>query len=742
MALTHNLGSPRIGGHRELKTALEAYWKNELSQQNLEQTAAELRFSQWQAQTSLDLLPVGDFSLYDHVLDMSVTLGNLPERVRSLPGSELTRYFTAARGGEVPAGEMTKWFTTNYHIIVPEFHEGTQFQLNPGRLVEQLREARTVKGQVKAVLVGPVTYLALGKATSGFAPLSLLPRLLPLYQELLALLADEGASWVQIDEPLLCQELSVLQTQAFRQAYQALASSPVPLLLTTYFGRLAENYALVRELPVAGLHIDAQQDEARSIEADWPLEKVLSLGVVNGRNIWKTNLKAVIEQWGPAARRRGDRLWLAPTCSLLHVPLDLNLETRLPKDLKQRLAFAQQKLHELTLVAKAFNHGLGSVADELDSYRSPERPTPPPSAPLPTYRRGPFEQRQEEQAKGLRLPLYPTTTIGSFPQTAEIRRVRRAWKSGKLSDSAYHEAIRAEIAFAISRQEELGLDVLVHGEAERGDMVEYFGEQLEGFAFTEFGWVQSYGSRCVKPPILYGDVRRPHPITVPWITYAQTLTSKPVKGMLTGPVTILNWSFVREDQPRALTCQQIALALREEVLDLEKAGITIIQIDEAALKEGMPLRRDEGQAYLAEAVRCFRLTAGGVHDSTQIHTHMCYSDFRGILDAIAALDADVLTIETAKSGGNLWDSFRAFAYPNAVGPGVYDIHSPRIPNVDEMVSLLRTAGEVLPPQRLWVNPDCGLKTRQWSEVLPSLTKMVEAARQLRRLSGTETPHVI
>ncbi len=740
MALIHSLGNPRIGPHRELKTALEAYWKKTLSAQALEETAKQLRQTQWKVQKDLDFLTVGDFSLYDHVLDMSFTLGNLPERVRTLPLSALDQYFTSARGGLVPAGEMTKWFTTNYHYIVPEFHADTVFQLNPHRLLSQLREAQAFNRPLKIVLVGPVTYLALGKADKGFSPLSLLPRLLPLYQELLTLLAAERASWVQMDEPLLCRELTDDETQAFRDAYQGL-KSPVPLLLTTYFGRLAENFALVQELPVAGLHLDALNAEAQDVEAVWPLDKVLSLGVLNGRNIWKADLKALLTQWESAAQRRGDRLWLAPTSSLLHVPHDLNLETALPEDLKPRLAFAYQKIHELTLLARGFRLGTEAIAEELQARVPKVVPTPRIAEDLPAYTRSPYEQRQAAQVQHLRLPLFPTTTIGSFPQTDEIRRVRRLWKLGQLSDSAYQHAIQDEIALAVSRQEELGLDVLVHGEAERGDMVEYFGEQLEGFAFTNLGWVQSYGSRCVKPPILYTEVQRPQPMTVSWITYAQSLTSKPVKGMLTGPVTILNWSFVREDQPREQTCRQIALALRKEVLDLEKAGVQLIQIDEAAFKEGMPLRREEGQRYLDEAVRCFRLTAGGVSDTTQIHTHMCYSDFRGILPAIAAMDADVLTVETSKSGGQLWEAFQAFPYPNEVGPGVYDIHSPRIPPVEEMVRLLREANQVLPSQRLWVNPDCGLKTRQWSEVTPSLANLVAAAKVLRESLRSETTHV-
>lgn len=760
MARIHNLGFPRIGARRELKFALESYWKGQSSREELTATAAALRQRHWAQQAGLDLVPVGDFSFYDQVLDMSFTLGNLPERVRDFHGDELDNYFRVARGrsaqsaeeqarccGGVAAGEMTKWFDTNYHYIVPEFTQDTTFNLKASRLIEQLRETKAQNVDAKPVIIGPLTYLALGKEKDDSNRFDLLARLLPVYLELLNALAAEGVEWVQIDEPILVTELPSGLDVAFEQAYLALAAAPVKLLLATYFGRLQENLPLVSRLSVAGVHLDAVNaaDEVEALAAQLPQDSVLSLGVINGRNIWKTDLNATLQWLAPIATARGERLWVAPSCSLLHVPVDLASEQTLDTEIASWLAFALQKLDELRILGSALNQGRNSVARELadnqaaiDSRRQSPRVTNPSVRAAVAdidsslgQRRSPYAERAAKQSALLKLPLFPTTTIGSFPQTADIRQARRQFKSGELDQAGYTQAMQAEIAHCVREQEALGLDVLVHGEPERNDMVEYFGEQLDGYAFSQFGWVQSYGSRCVKPPILFGDISRPQPMTVAWSTYAQSLTDKPMKGMLTGPVTILNWSFVRDDQPRSASCLQLALAIRQEVQDLEKAGVRIIQIDEAALREGLPLRRAQWQTYLDWAVESFRISANGVADETQIHTHMCYSEFNDIIQSIAAMDADVITIETSRSDMELLDAFKHFQYPNEIGPGVYDIHSPNIPTQEYMVKLMQLAAERVPAQRLWVNPDCGLKTRQWAEVTPALANMVSAARALR-----------
>ena len=769
MVTTHNLGFPRIGAQRELKFALEAYWKGQSSRDELTALGAQLRQRHWKNQSGLDLVPVGDFSFYDQVLDMSFTLGNLPERVRGFHGDVLDNYFRVARGrsapdaedhgaccGGVQAGEMTKWFDTNYHYIVPEFSAATEFTLDASRLLAQLAEAQAQGVKAKPVIVGPVTYLAIGKTKDGSDKLALLPRLLAVYAQLLEALADAGAEWAQIDEPLLVTELGADWTHAFNLAYHDLKTSRVKLLLATYFGPLQENLYLAANLPVAGLHIDAvnARDEVQSLLNLLPSHKVVSLGVVNGRNIWKTDLNAVLDWLEPVHERLGDRLWIAPSCSLLHVPVDLTNEQKLDPEIRSWLAFALQKLDELKVLATALNQGRAAVEAELAGNRaaiaarraSPRVNNPVVKAaiagiiPALGQRQSPYAVRARKQAALLNLPAYPTTTIGSFPQTAEIRQARSRFKAGELDEAAYKDAMCTEIARCVRKQEALGLDVQVHGEAERNDMVEYFGEQLDGYAFSQSGWVQSYGSRCVKPPILFGDISRPKPMTVEWIKYAQSLTAKPMKGMLTGPVTILNWSFVRDDQPRSVSCRQLALAIREEVLDLERAGVRVIQIDEAALREGLPLRKSQWQAYLAWAVESFRITANGVADETQIHTHMCYSEFNDIMAAIADMDADVITIETSRSDMELLDAFDDFKYPNEIGPGVYDIHSPNIPSEQHIVDLMKNAAERIPAKRLWVNPDCGLKTRQWAEVMPALRNMVAAARTLREYgeSGRQT----
>jgi len=762
MVSTHNLGFPRIGAKRELKFALESYWKGQSTRDTLKALGKDLRQRHWSLQSALDLSPVGDFSFYDQVLDMSFTLGHLPERVIGFHGDQLDNYFRVARGrsaqsdddhaqccGGVAAGEMTKWFDTNYHYIVPEFTATTTFKLNATNLLEQLAEAQALNVKAKPVIIGPVTYLAIGKAKDNSDRLALLPQLVQVYVELLEALAAQGVEWVQIDEPILVTELDADWQHAFNLAYHQLKSSRVKLLLATYFGQLADNQYLAANLPVAGLHVDAinARHEILPLIGMLPSHKVLSIGVVNGRNIWKTDLTATLDWLEPLAQRLGERLWIAPSCSLLHVPVDLDSEHQLDAEIQSWLAFAKQKLEELHILSVALNHGREAVKERLATnhaalearghsqrvHNPAVREALGKLTPQLGQRQNVYAQRASKQAALLNLPKYPTTTIGSFPQTAEIRLARSQFKSSELDYADYQLAMKAEIERSVREQEALGLDVLVHGEAERNDMVEYFGEQLSGYAFSQFGWVQSYGSRCVKPPILFGDISRPQAMTVGWIKYAQSLTSKPMKGMLTGPVTILNWSFVRDDQPRAVSCYQLALAIREEVLDLEQAGINVIQIDEAALREGLPLRKSQWKEYLNWAVESFRITANGVQDETQIHTHMCYSEFNDIIAAIADMDADVITIETSRSDMELLDAFDNFNYPNEIGPGVYDIHSPNIPTQEQIVQLMKKAAERVPAERLWVNPDCGLKTRQWSEVLPALANMVAAAKTLRAM---------
>ncbi len=767
MITTHNLGFPRIGRNRKLKFALEKYWKGTIPEPHLRDLANDLQAQHWHDQSMLDWIPVGDFSLYDHVLDTSFMFGNIPSRLKALPGDELDNYFRAARGRSVAdkadcayvnASEMTKWFDTNYHYIVPEFEMNTRFSLNASRLLEQIRQAQQFHQQVKPVILGPVTYLWLGKSRDGIDKLELLDELLGAYAQLLHALEDAGIEWVQIDEPVLVMELTEAWKHALRKTYYQLQATTVNLLLTTYFGQLQDNLQLACELPVAGLHLDtvSAKDEIAKI-IDWlPAHKILSLGVINGRNIWKTDLAGTLDWLEPLHARLQNRLWLAPSCSLLHVPVDLDSESKLDATIRSWLAFAVQKLNEIKVLAQALNHGRHTVAEILRensaaviSHQKSKR-VHQASVKARVYeineamgtRQSPYHERAIVQRNRFQLPLFPTTTIGSFPQTQEIRKSRRDFRAGRLSESEYRQAMQKEIELCVREQEALGLDVLVHGEPERNDMVEYFGEQLAGYAFTDFGWVQSYGSRCVKPPIIYGDVSHSHPITTDWIQYAQSLTRRPVKGMLTGPVTLLNWSFVRDDQSRAETCLQLALAIRDEVLALEAAGIRIIQIDEAALREGLPLRKSQWNDYLDWAIRAFRMTANGVKDETQIHTHMCYSEFNDIIAAIARMDADVITIETSRSDMELLDAFDQFHYPNEIGPGVYDIHSPNIPSVDSIIELMEKAAQRIPVERLWVNPDCGLKTRNWEEVKPALRNMIAASRYLSsHLNSTQTSQI-
>ena len=761
MVLATNLGFPRLGGQRELKWAIERYWSGKGSQAEVEKTACELRERHWKLQSDLGLdhIPSNDFSLYDHVLDTSVMLGAVPSRFRESGGlSGLPLYFAMARGLQnggagldIPAMEMTKWFDTNYHYMVPEFVPGQEFSLGSQKPVDEFRQAKSLGISTRPVLLGPVSFLLLGKMETGRSPaqLKLLERLLPVYEEVLKLIQKAGANWVQIDEPCLVLDLPEEAHAAFCSAYQRLNAVGLPLLLASYFGGLRDNLRIALSLPVAALHLDfvRQPEELDTVLKQLPAGMTLSLGVVDGRNIWRTNLDRAFTLVRWAVDKVGqDRAMIGPSCSLLHVPVDLDLENQLDPEVKGWLAFAKQKLEEIKALALAANGRVKEVEDIFEGCRaavqsrssSPQIHNPTVQQRLRaidaamTRRHSAYRERRQHQAATLKLPLFPTTTMGTFPQTKEVRSVRSEWKQGKRDAASYEAFVREEIVRAVRIQEELGLDVLVHGEFERNDMVEYFGEQLAGFAFTQHGWVQSYGSRAVKPPVIFGDVWRPKPMTVSWSAYAQSLTSRPMKGMLTGPVTMLQWSFVRDDQPRALTCRQIALAVRDEVQDLEKAGIKIIQIDEPAIREGLPLRREDWGEYFNWAVETFRLSSSGVRDATQIHTHMCYSEFQDILDSIAAMDADVLSVEASRSRMELLDAFVGFKYPNAIGPGVYDIHSPRVPKVDEIEKLLRRAAEVLDPAQIWVNPDCGLKTRGWKEVLPSLTAMVLAATMMRR----------
>jgi 5-methyltetrahydropteroyltriglutamate--homocysteine methyltransferase len=756
MVTAANLGFPRVGLHRELKSAVEGYWKGRVSKEELLRVAADLRAAHWKLQrdAGTKYIPSNEFSLYDHVLDTIALVGAVPERYGHKKGQvSLETYFAMARGRQakgvdVTAMEMTKWFDTNYHYIVPELSADMEFSLSSTKPMDDFSEAKALGIHTRPVLVGPVTFLMLGKVKDGDVKLdALLERLLPVYAEVLKGLEKAGADWVQIDEPCLALDLSDAAKKAYMQAYETLATAgKLKIMLTTYFGDLRENLALVGKLPVAGLHLDLVrgQLDIEALNEHWPQDRTISFGLVDGRNIWKTDLEKAlglarhaVSWWKP------ENVQIAPSCSLLHCPVDLDAETRLDKELKSWLAFAKQKLAEVKLLAEAAAGRENEAALEeneqaMENRRSSKRIHDSAvkerlrAVTLAMSRRQhPFIARIEKQQARLNLPPLPTTTIGSLPQTQDVRQARARSKKGEMSAKEYEKFLEEKIAEAVRWQEEIGIDVLVHGEFERNDMVEYFGEQMKGFAFTANGWVQSYGSRCVKPPIIYGDVSRPKPMTVRWSKFAQSLTGKPMKGMLTGPVTILQWSFVRDDQPRSETCRQIALAIRDEVADLESAGIGVIQIDEPALREGQPLRKSDWKKYLDWAVDAFRLSASGVKDKTQIHTHMCYSEFNDIIEAIAALDADVISIEASRSDMELLRAFAHFRYPNHIGPGVYDIHSPRVPSQKEMEELIEKAMAVLKPDQLWINPDCGLKTRGWEEVRPALERMVACARSLR-----------
>ncbi|MCH8836640.1 MAG: 5-methyltetrahydropteroyltriglutamate--homocysteine S-methyltransferase [Candidatus Marinimicrobia bacterium] len=762
MVYATNLGYPRIGPKRELKKALEAYWRGRATSAELLETARTLRKGNWELQHQLDLqhIPSNDFSLYDHVLDTIAMVGAVPRRYRWKGDRvDLDTYFAMARGVQsgvtgseaVPAMDMTKWFDTNYHYIVPEFEPDQAFKLASTKAVDEFLEAKSLGIHTRPVLLGPVSFLLLGKSASvEFSPLTLLGQLLPVYAEILRQLAAAGANWVQLDEPCLVLDQGPRERQAYIVAYQQLgAVSPdLHILLATYFGDLGDNLETACKLNIDALHVDLLRapGQLEPVLANLPEHLTLSLGVVDGRNVWRNDLSQALAQIKSAMQQLGsERIMVGPSCSLLFSPIDLDQETKLDEELRSWLAFARQKLEEIMLLTKAANQGVSSVQDSFEASRKAIAARRASSrihnqvvkqrvadiSPALLSRSTPHAERKRLQQEKLKLPLLPTTTIGSFPQTREVRKMRATFKKGAINGQEYEAFLKEEIRKTVRFQEDIGLDVLVHGEFERTDMVEYFGTQLEGFAFTTFGWVQSYGSRCVRPPIIYGDVSRPHPMTVEWAQYAQSLTDKPMKGMLTGPVTILQWSFVRDDQPRSETCNQIALAIRDEVADLERAGIQIIQIDEPAIREGLPLRQNGRQAYLTWAVNAFRLAASGVADTTQIHSHMCYSEINDIIESVGAFDADVIFIEASRSKMELLDAFRQYQYPNDIGPGVYDIHSPRVPSEDEVFGLLQRALGVLRSDQVWVNPDCGLKTRRWEEVEPSLTAMVAAARRVR-----------
>ena len=765
--LINNLGYPRVGALRQLKKSLEAYWRGKGTVEELQKTAAELRRTHWlqQKEAGIDLIPCGDFSLYDHVLDAAAMVGAVPERFGwKGPRVDPSIYFAMARGKVDPqeesavghsqshspgvhAMEMTKWFDTNYHYIVPEFSENQKFTLAATKVIDEFQEALAIGIKTKPVLLGPCTFLRLGKVHGKeFDRSRLLPGLIDVYVEVLRLLANAGAEWVQFDEPIFALDLSPSEHGDLLQTYAKLTEAVPELkfIVANYFNDLGPNLPVFAQLPVHGLHIDAARSakELEELMGRIDRKKILSLGLVHGRDIWRNDFERSLEIIRGAVSKRGEEaVWIAPSCSLLHVPFSLKYERKLDPEIKSWLAFAEEKLLELADIRRAYEGKSDIVARNRESLAARHASERIHSEGVKTRsrcvvgsalkRQSPYASRRQTQRDHLQLADLPTTTIGSFPQTEKVRAARAQYRAGKITEAGYEAFLEEETVRVVRWQDEIGLDVLVHGEFERTDMVEYFGEQLSGFAFTENGWVQSYGSRCVKPPILFGDVERPKPMTIRWSKFAQSQTTKPMKGMLTGPMTILQWSFVRDDQSRAETARQIALAIRDEVRDLEAAGISVIQVDEPALREGLPLRRADWAEYLRWSVDAFRLATAGVADRTQIHTHMCYCEFNDVLEAIAELDADVISIESSRSEMELLEAFRTFKYPNEVGPGIYDIHSPRVPTVEEMTGLLDKALQVLPRQQLWVNPDCGLKTRGWPEVEEALTNMVAAARAVR-----------
>ncbi len=750
--LTHILGFPRIGSQRELKRAQELFWGGSINEDELKSKAQVIKEDNWQtiADSGIDLVPVGDFSLYDHILDTSVMLGVVPDRFKCNDKTALGTYFSMARGEAslgLAAMEMTKWFDTNYHYIVPEFSAEIQIKKECTQLIADARRAKALGHDPKVVLIGPITYLAIGKEVDGFDRWQLLPEIVQVYEEILAELEPE-CSWIQFDEPILSTDLSDEVKGYFSEVYQKLGSKSKQLkvLVASYFEALEDNLPLFLNLECDALHFDLVRGEGQLDEVlkKFPQDKTISLGLIDGRNIWKSDLKQLLDVVTKVKTSiDSDRIMIGSSCSLLHSPVDLELETKLDEEVKSWLAFAVQKCGEIDLLKRlSTGEDLSeTLAENIKAIKSKQqsklthveqvRSRCSAVTEESLNRQNEFLVRKANQAEVLNLPELPTTTIGSFPQTPQIRKLRHDLRQNNITKSFYLKGLKEVIAQNILIQEELGLDVLVHGEPERNDMVEYFGEMLDGIGFTSNGWVQSYGSRCVKPPVIYGDVSRPKPMTVDWISYANSLSKKQVKGMLTGPVTILCWSFVRNDLSRQDVCQQIALAIADEVNDLEAAGIQIIQVDEAAFREGMPLKSAKQDSYLNWAVDSFRLTVGGVKDETQIHTHMCYSDFNTIAPWILKMDADVISIEASRSGMRLLDSFKQFSYPNDIGPGIYDIHSPRVPSVEEQVNLLKKALEVIPAHNLWVNPDCGLKTRGWVESKAALKNMVEATKIIK-----------
>jgi 5-methyltetrahydropteroyltriglutamate--homocysteine methyltransferase len=742
-------GSPRIGPRRELKRATEGYWAGRTSRSELENVAATLRRDTWSqlVAAGLDSVPVNTFSYYDQMLDTAVLLGALPARVQAV-SDELDRYFAAARGTEAVAPlEMTKWFDTNYHYIVPEIGPDTKFSLHPEKVLAELKEARDQGIPARPVIIGPITFLLLSKAVGGAgAPVERLDELIPLYSTMLRKLAESGAEWVQIDEPVLVTDISADAPTLAERVYIALGSLETrpAIHVATYFGDPGNALPALARTPIEAIGVDLVYGADTAVASVPELAtKTLVAGVVDGRNIWRTDLESAL---GKLAALLGSARAVAvsTSCSTLHVPYSLEPETDLDDALRSWLAFGTEKVHEVATLARALRDGRDAVAAEIEASnaaiasrkKDPRLHNDQVRARIDSItksgtERGPAAERREAQNARLHLPPLPTTTIGSFPQTVEIRKARAALVGGEIDEAEYTRRMQAEVAEVIKLQEQLGLDVLVHGEPERNDMVQYFAEQLDGFFATKNGWVQSYGSRCVRPPVLYGDVTRQHPMTVDWAKYAQSLTDKPVKGMLTGPVTILAWSFVRDDQPLSDTANQVALAIRDETVDLQSAGIAVIQVDEPALRELLPLRDADKQAYLDWAVGSFRLATSGVADSTQIHTHLCYSEFGEVIGAIADLDADVTSIEAARSHMEVLDDLNSIGFSNSVGPGVYDIHSPRVPSTDEIANSLRAALKAVPAERLWVNPDCGLKTRNPDEVSASLTNLVAATKEVR-----------
>ncbi|WP_288437242.1 5-methyltetrahydropteroyltriglutamate--homocysteine S-methyltransferase [uncultured Chryseobacterium sp.] len=758
---THILGYPRIGSKRELKKACEQYWSGKILLEELLNTGRNICNQNWsiQKEAGIDLIPCNDFSYYDQVLDMSLVVGAIPARYHEVAlkknSSELDLYFAMARGYQkdgldITAMEMTKWFDTNYHYIVPEFYRNQQFKVSSDKIFNEFAGAKQAGINPKPVIIGLVSYLLLGKEKEdGFDKLDLAGNLLPVYTEILTKLQDQGAEWIQFDEPFLAMDLTEKAKKTYVSVYAEIRKRfpKLKFIVATYFDGLKDNTPLAVSLPVNTLHIDLVRnpEQLDDVLHGIPEGLSLSLGIIDGRNIWKNDFEKSLSFIRKAAEKLGsERILIAPSCSLLHSPCDLDFETTLNPEIKNWLAFAKQKVAEVValkeLASGTENEQILEVFEEnkkaIESRRTSSlihnggvKQRVNAVTEKDAQRINTFKIRKEKQQKVLQLPLFPTTTIGSFPQTEEVRSWRAQFKKGALTAEQYDTLLKEETKRTIRWQEDIGIDVLVHGEFERNDMVEYFGEQLEGFTFTKNGWVQSYGSRCVKPPVIFGDVSRPAPMTVYWSQYAQSQTEKWVKGMLTGPVTILQWSFVRDDQPRSETCKQIALAIRDEVVDLEKAGIRIIQIDEPAIREGLPLRKTNWQNYLKWAVEAFRISASGVEDATQIHTHMCYSEFNDIIENIADMDADVITIECSRSQMELLNAFADFRYPNEIGPGVYDIHSPRVPSKEEMIELLRKAQHVIPAGQLWVNPDCGLKTRHWDETEKALIAMVAAAKE-------------